>query len=417
MQKRQDYKDWQERAANEYAELVSPENLGELGGLSSELTGTLKVFYGDADVALSWRDPEDFSVSLPLADVALTEQGYTGPVENKGHGLQRAFIFTLLQHLAKVLSQSNGDEEVNEETSTGGDASVSDASHRVILAIEEPELYQHPVKQRHVAKVLSQIAEGHIPGVLSQTQVISCSHSAQFVSARRFPSIRVTRRRPTGDENPPECVAKQISYSEVVEALSAAYSNGEYDQAGLLARLHVVDESVNEGFFSQKAVLVEGVGDRAAIFAVANQLGIDLESMGISVIPVGGKGNLDKPLAIFKLLEIPTYTVFDSDAGTDSPNVQQNIAIQKLSGEGHPVEYRTFVGNSFASFENNLNETLEIELGSHFNDQACLVATEFGMRKKAALKNPVSCGEIITRCLALGGNCKTLTKIVKQLAS
>lgn len=417
VQKRADIQEWQEKAAGEYAALVDPENLGELGDLSVELSQTLQVFYDDANVSLDWREPEQFSVALPLADVSLTEQGYTGPVENKGHGLQRAFIFTLLQHLAKVLStNADDDDDLNVAPADAEMAAEPEASHRVILAIEEPELYQHPVKQRHVANVLYQIAEGIIPGVLSQTQVICCSHSAQFVSTERFPSIRLARRRVVEGGGPPECVVARISYQQVVDRLSAAYENGQYDEAGLRARLHVVDESVNEGFFSQKAVLVEGVGDRAAIFAVAKQMNVDLEARGISIIPVGGKGNLDKPLAIFQLLGIPSYVVFDSDFGHDNPQPQQNIAIQRLCGSEVPEEYRTIVGPSFASFERNLNVTLSEEMGPHFEDQALLVAQNLGMKKSAALKNPNSCAEIIRRCQELGGQCGTLESIVNEIA-
>src|SRR5690606_18580339 len=112
--KREDIRKWQAEASEKHKELVSPQNLGELGELAGTLSETLKIFYSDAGVDLSWRPPDDLQVALPLADVALLEQGYKGPVENKGHGLQRALIFTLLQHLAKALSvsiDSDGDGE------------------------------------------------------------------------------------------------------------------------------------------------------------------------------------------------------------------------------------------------------------------------------------------------------------------
>lgn len=429
VQRRDDIKEFQVRASAEYSALVSPENLEELSQLSDELTGTLQVFYEDAGVDLAWQPPGELVVSLPLADVSLTEKWYSGPVENKGHGLQRALIFTLLQHLAKVLSleaEGGGDAEnagVEEGNNSAGidsivtEANVAEASHRVILAIEEPELYQHPIKQRHLARVLRQIAEGAIPGVMSQTQVISCSHSPHFITASQFPSIRVARRHSFDAGTAPQCHVQQISYAEVVQRLTDAYDGGEYDEAGLVARLHILDEAVNEGFFSQKAVLVEGAGDKAAILAVAKRLGVDFEAKGVSVIPVGGKANLDRPLAIFQLLGIPTYVIFDSDS--DLPyadqKVQQNIALQRLSGVADPVEHRTAVDINFASFERNLTVTLREELGEEFEDQASLVAVEFGMKKKNALKNPVTCGVIIDRCHALGGHCGTLEDIVKKI--
>jgi|TARA_R100000501_G_C2622900_1_gene116069 energy-coupling factor transporter ATP-binding protein EcfA2 len=423
VQKREDVRNWQAQASEQYAELVSPENLGELGELSGELSETLRVFYGDANVQLSWQPPGELSVSLPLADVSLVEQGYAGPVENKGHGLQRAFIFTLLQHLAKVLAVETEDQ-IGEESAgvvepievAGGEAVQS---HRVILAIEEPELYQHPIKQRHIAKVLRDIGQGQIPGVLSQTQVIACSHSPHFISTRDFPEIRVARRETLPGEGHPQCVTRRIQYQDVVQLLSAAYEGGGYDEAGLIARLHILNESVSEGFFSEKAVLVEGVGDQAAIHAVAEKNGIDLQARGVSVLPVGGKANIDRPLAIFQLLNIPTYAIFDCDQDLPEGDqkIQQNLAIQRLCGESSPQASRTFVGERFASFEANLNRTLALELGEQYDDQASLVALEFGMKKKNALKNPHTCGEIIRRCIDLGGNCQTLDEIVEAIAA
>lgn len=427
VQKRQDVREWQEKASDEYAELVSPDNLGELGDLSGDLSQTLQVFYGDAGVELAWQAPKELVVSLPLADVSLVEQGYTGPVENKGHGLQRAFIFTLLQHLAKVLADQSDEDDMqeNEDAAEEPDEAVveqpnaaEEPSHRVILAIEEPELYQHPLKQRHIARVLREIGEGAIPGVLSQTQIIACSHSPQFISTRDFPNIRVARREVVGEEEGAQCVTHRIHYADVVQRLTEAYEGGEYTEEGLVARLHILNEAVNEGFFSQKAVLVEGVGDQAAILAVAAKNEVDLEALGVSVLPVGGKANLDRPLAIFQLLHIPTYAVFDSDRNLApaKQKLQQNRAIQRLCGEEAPVDFRTHVGETFASFEDNLNETLRAELGESYDDQAELVAVEYGMKKKNALKNPHTCGEIIRRCLELGGNSQTLDAIVEAIS-
>ena len=35
----------------------------------------------------------------------------------------------------------------------------------LILGTEEPELYQHPSRQRHLASILWQLPNGQIPGV------------------------------------------------------------------------------------------------------------------------------------------------------------------------------------------------------------------------------------------------------------
>lgn len=415
VQKREDIRMWQAEASERYKELVSPENLGELGELAEELSDTLKIFYSDTGVDLAWRPPEDLQVALPLADVALMEQGYTGPVENKGHGLQRAFIFTLLQHLAKALS-TVPEEGPDEGQAAGAEEPIS---HSVILAIEEPELYQHPIKQRHIAKVLERISGGHIPGVMSQTQVILCSHSPHFISTERFDDIRLARREPLVEGEAAQCIVRRVSYEEVIGALDGAYQNGGggHDAEGLKARLHILDDTVNEGFFCNAAVLVEGVGDRAALMAVADAKNIDLESKGVAILPVGGKGNLDRPLAIFSLLNIPTYVVYDSDGdkkeGDQKPH--QNLAIQRLCGEADPIAVRLHVSERFASFDTNLNIVLKNELGEHYQDQVELAAFKYGMKAKDVVKNPAGCAEVIKGCLNVGGSCETVASIVNKI--
>jgi putative ATP-dependent endonuclease of the OLD family len=423
VQRRADIVAWRAEASKQYKDLVSPDNLGELGELSDQLSGTLAIFYSDSRVDLSWKPPEELQIALPIAEVALTEQGYTGPIENKGHGLQRAFIFTLLQHLAKALSAKQPeDDNIAESAAVEAEPAPAVAeSHTVILAIEEPELYQHPVKQRHIANVLRQISQGQIPGVMSSTQILLCSHSPQFVSTEHFDEIRLARRETVIDGAPAQCVVHSVDYATVNAALDGALlaAPGGHTDESLKARLHVMDEGVSEGFFCNVAVLVEGVGDRAAIIAVAQAKSIDLEALGVAVLPVGGKGNIDKPLAIFSLLGIPTYAVFDSDGDKqpDERKPQQNLAIQRLSGDENPVEVRTHISDQFASFQENLNVTLQAELGPNYADQVELAAVKYGMQQRKIIKNPVGLADIVTGCMGAGGTCETVGAIVDQIAA
>lgn len=422
IQKRADILKWQAEASAAYKELVSPENLGELGELEGMLSSTLEVFYHDAGVRLGWKSPEDFLVNLPVADVSLIEQGYDGPVENKGHGLQRALIFTLLQHLAKALSSSSisDNEQLEAQGAQAGAEQVT--SHSVILAIEEPELYQHPIKQRHIAKVLQQISGGHIDGVMTQTQVVICSHSPHFISTERFDDVRLTRRERPAIDDPHCCVVRRVSYEQVIEILNGAYG---YNPAqglqndSLKARLHTLDESVNEGFFANAVVLVEGVGDRATLLAVSAAQGIDLASKGIAIVSVDGKTNIDRPLAIFSLLGIPTYAIFDcdNDKNVAEQKIPQNLAIQRISGEHAPIATRSYVGAKFASFETNLNVTMEAELGAEYANQVGLARYKYGLDAKKVIKNPVSYSEVVSGCLAAGGACDTLNQIIEHIVA
>jgi hypothetical protein len=51
--------------------------------------------------------------------------------------------------------------------------------------------------------------------------------------------------------------------------------------------------SLNANFVARTVVLVEGVSDQLAIETLASRRGRDLESEGISVVPMGGAGNVE----------------------------------------------------------------------------------------------------------------------------
>src|SRR3546814_11996100 len=84
-----------------YQALVSADNMPELGALAGTLTADLRGLYQDAEVSLNWREIGEMPVPLPMADVFLKDDGFGGPVDRQGHGLQRAFIFPLPQHPAR----------------------------------------------------------------------------------------------------------------------------------------------------------------------------------------------------------------------------------------------------------------------------------------------------------------------------
>lgn len=121
-----------------------------------------------------------------------------------------------------------------------------------------------------------------------------------------------------------------------------------YTPATLSARLQaVMTPWMNEGFFADVVVLVEGEDDRAAVLGVAKAMGHDLEGNGFSIIPCGGKSNIDRPYTIFRQLNIPVYAVWD---GMREVAQQQASAISvsvhsiKKPTRRKTVAYYTFLG-------------------------------------------------------------------------
>ncbi|KLK93099.1 hypothetical protein AA309_11090 [Microvirga vignae] len=428
---REDVKTWQRTVSEQYRELTDPSKLQELGLLSGELTKTLQVFYAEAGVTLRWQAPNELEVPLPNADVFLDDDGFEGPVDKKGHGLQRAFVLTLLQHLTKAVAAEqarlNGSEQQGNEEDCEIKSDVPLPSHvmpGLILAVEEPELYQHPTKQRHFAKVLSSLCDGSLPGVATQTQVIFASHSALFVSIDRFDEIRLARRHRVDGHDHKECHLTSSTLESVARRLEKAWQRpeGSFSPDTLRVRLHTINTEVAEGFFADGVVLVEGVSDRAAIFAAASLKGIDLEALGIAVLPVDGKTKLDKPSAIFSELEIPTFVIWDCDR--NGQNVKQadiNRALMRLVGRPEALisDALSAVEASYACFEQHLEATLREEIGSDlFDGELEAARAKFGMEARSDVqKTPRAMKEVLEACAKQGRQSGTLASIVEAIAA
>jgi putative ATP-dependent endonuclease of OLD family len=444
IQKRSDILAFQSRISSEYRELTDPEKLHELSGLSDELSKTLQLYYKEAAVALHWQPTQDFAVPLPAADVLLDDDGFEGPVDRKGHGLQRAFILTLLQHLAKATSAEaallggNPDSGAPVASDTGSSetpevATIEEVARvegvpptymlpGLILAIEEPELYQHPTKQRHFARVLSQLSTGQLPGVARQTQVLFATHSALFVSMDRFEQVSLARRHKVAESHYKECKLTYSTLSDVARRLEEAHEKpkGAYSAEGLRGRLHIISAEIAEGFFADTVVLVEGVSDRAAIIAIATLLGIDLEGLGIAVLAVDSITKLDRPAAIFTALRIPTFVIWDCDAGS-AQSAQHSRALKILMGVPRPSasETTSMVAQTFACFETKLESVLRAEIGEPlYQAQLDIARHRYGIERNLdAEKAPFVMSELLASVATAGQRSATLENIVNAIVA
>lgn len=240
-----------------YSSLVEQEKQNRLPALQSKLTSALQDLVADAEVDLDWIGA-DVSLSQPRTSVRLDDDGFTGAIESKGHGLQRLFIVSILQVAASESSTKNGLE-------------ISRNTRSRILAIEEPELYQHPNQARQFAKILMNISSS--VSLMGKTQVLYTTHSPYFVGVERFDSIRLIRK--VGDKStaPLESKIFQAPLATVMEKVNTAHGHEEYSIDRFKAALkNIMDPSVNEGFFAQRVVLVEGAEDKAIVEAALREL-------------------------------------------------------------------------------------------------------------------------------------------------
>jgi len=395
-------KEFQKDAKERYAKIMDPSNLPEIKDLAAEMTKTLQNFVPSAEINLSWGSMGEFKVDTPDAVAKLVEDGYQSTVNRTGHGLQRAFIMTILQHLSSAKTNTaEDDQEENQPV--------------LVMIIEEPELYQHPNRQRHLAKVFLSLSERGISGVSSSMQIIYSTHSPHFVGIDRINQIRLLRKIPSGSEKPKITKIRSTTLDFVAKELEKAYSNGtQFTGNSLIPRLHaIMTPWMNEGFFSDVVVLVEGETDRSAILGVAASLGHDLESLGISVIPCYSKQNLDRPYIIFRNLGIPVFLMWDSGKGKENANENHQLLV--LLGQ-KKEDWPNKVEKNFACFETNMDTVLKNEISETlFNSCMGECEQEFAMGQGKERKNPMVISKIIEKAREKGGTSPTIEKIVKNI--
>ena len=373
LSKKENVQKFEKNFEENYKKIIDDDE--EILELSKEITESLDGYVHGAKIKLSWSDLQDYKMPLPTAIAKLVEDGYDATVERTGHGLQRIFIMTLLEHLSKI----NGDDDAE---------SVSTTNRRtLVLIIDEPELYQHPNRQRHLSEIFHNLSKCTKKNTSSKMQIVYSTHSPHFVGLDRINQIRLLRKENNVSELPKITKISTTSIKKLVKELSK-YHGDRFTENNIEPRLHMIQTPlINEGFFSKCAVLVEGNSDRAAILSTSKILGKDLESNDVSVIPCLAKGNLDKVAVIFKQLKIPTYVIWDNDR--DKPaNKRINKTLLKSLGCDEE-DYPTHIKDDHAVIEGDLEIMLEMEIGDSYDKLLCKYAWEYDLDEAKAGKNPV----------------------------
>lgn len=231
--------------------------------------------------------PADVQLKAPRTtfDVAVLDGTTETAVERQGHGFQRTLLISALQLLAQ--------------------SGAASAEGVICLAIEEPELFQHPIQAQAFAKVLRSLAEN----ADKRIQVTYATHSPYFLEARHFDQVRRLTR--SSDEVP----VVTVHFTAVDDVKTKL--NGTIDADQVVRQLDgIVTNRLSVALFATRVLLVEGETEAAVLYGIGDRDALGrLESQGLSIVSAGGKGGIPLAHAILTSIGIPTYVLFDGDGG------------------------------------------------------------------------------------------------------
>ena len=256
------------------------------------------------------------------------------------------------------------------------------------MGCEEPELYQHPPQARHLCDVLRTLAE-------ENAQVIVSTHSPHFVSGESFEDIRVIRKNPTT-----KCTGvTSVNFDAIANTIATVTGKKPTKPAGTKAKLHqTLHANLNEMFFAQRLILVEGIEDAAYITThlQLNRQWNDYRRLGCHIIPVGGKSQLIQPLAVANAFNIPTLVICDSDGHKYGPTADQedkrvathapqhrrdNTAILRLCGEpdDNPFPNTTRYADHLVMWHSEIGSIVRDDFGADkYSDMKTAAEQELG---------------------------------------
>ena len=283
----------------------------QLEAMTTQLNSVVSSYSPGRSVTVS---PAEVELKAPKTtfEVAVLDGPTETAVERQGHGFQRTILISALQLLAQ--------------------SGAASADGVICLAIEEPELFQHPIQAQAFAKVLRSLVEDPDKCI----QVTYATHSPYFLEARHFNQVRRLTR--SADETP------VVSVHCATIADVKAKLNGIVDADVVDRRLdHNVADQLSIALFANRAFLVEGTTESSVFYGIGDRTSHGLlEAAGVSIVSVGSKTSIPLAHAILSAIGVPAYALFDADAGFEARAKAKNKKQEDIDKErnNHATENR-----------------------------------------------------------------------------
>lgn len=251
-------------------------------------------------VELDFRtfDPLNFYKTL---HPVLIEHGVPKSPAEVGSGMRNLIVMALFRAYATILK--------------GG----------AIIAIEEPEIYLHPHAQRSLASVFEELAG-------NGSQVLYSTHSSTFVNVAQPDRIVLVGRCEDDEEEVCTRVCTTTA-ADLLQARRTLHPTVAMTEASLRERYRLMCQPEHaDAYFARVVVLVEGATEAAALPVFAAGLGVDIDALGISIVQVRGKTNLDLFWHLYRAHEIEAFVVFDNDLHKQDNDRAWNRVLTRMLG-------------------------------------------------------------------------------------
>jgi putative ATP-dependent endonuclease of OLD family len=235
--------------------------------------------------------------------ITTMEGGERYNVDEIGSGMQNLILLSLFQAYADLMKD------------------------KAVLAIEEPELFLFPQAQRELFREFFSIAK-------QGGQVFYTTHSPRFVNVAKSENIVLLRKK--------EGETIKLNRGDIDLFLS----ENDKNEIHLLTKF---DAEVNELFFANKILLVEGYTEKTAIKRVLNKLDPSLRKYNYCVVNATSKTFIPFFIKLLKCLGHADYlAVYDTDLAPGKLQPALDMAqkhTQKILDEVEDSELNCFAFN------------------------------------------------------------------------
>ncbi|WP_287916561.1 ATP-dependent endonuclease [Comamonas sp.] len=206
----------------------------------------------------------------------LTSNGTSAPLEHQGSGIKRAFLWSAINALCNEGHLKKGKTKI-------------DAAQAKILLLDEPEINLHPAIIKAARKAIYALAE------IAGWQVMCTTHSPIFIDLTQSHTTLIkVSNTPTG-----------VFYFQTDKA---TFDGTEIEQLKMLNRCC---PTVNEFFFYENAILVEGDTENIAFQYLLEKNGLNGK---YCVINCRGKANIPTFIKIFNQFRSNAIAIHDLDS-------------------------------------------------------------------------------------------------------